>query len=84
MVIKLEPPILSWLQPRKNNCVPTELDVSIWARVWLGICMALKKFPTEGKNVRNETIIKGRRQEAAKHLVPNPFDLPVPLDKQSP
>ena len=23
--------ILSWLQPRKNNCVPTELDVSISA-----------------------------------------------------
>ena len=26
-----KPPILSWLQPRKNNCVPTELDVSISA-----------------------------------------------------
>ena len=33
LVIKLEPPILSWLQPRKNNCVPTELDVSISANV---------------------------------------------------
>jgi hypothetical protein len=32
-VIKLEPPILTWLQPRKNNCVPTELDVSISATV---------------------------------------------------
>ena len=31
LVIKLEPPILSWLQPRKNNRVPTELDVSISA-----------------------------------------------------
>ena len=28
---QLEPPILSWLQPRKNNCVPTEFDVSISA-----------------------------------------------------
>ena len=26
LVIKLEPLILSWLQPRKSNCVPTELD----------------------------------------------------------
>ena len=33
LVIKLEPPILSWLQPRKNNSVPTELDVSISALV---------------------------------------------------
>jgi hypothetical protein len=31
LVIKLEPQLLSWLQPRKNNCVPTELDVSISA-----------------------------------------------------
>ena len=29
--MKLEPPILSRLQPRKNNCVPTELDISISA-----------------------------------------------------
>ena len=28
LVIKLEPQLLSWVQPRKNNCVPTELDVS--------------------------------------------------------
>ena len=27
----LEPLLLSWLQPRKSNCVPTELDVSILA-----------------------------------------------------
>jgi hypothetical protein len=33
LVIKLEPLLLSWLQPRKNNCVPTELDVSISAIV---------------------------------------------------
>ena len=33
LVIKLEPRLLSWLQPRKNNCVPTELDVSISATV---------------------------------------------------
>ena len=33
LLIKLEPPILPWLQPRKNNCVPTELDVSISAFV---------------------------------------------------
>ena len=33
LVIKLEPGILSWLQPRKNNCVATELDVSISAIV---------------------------------------------------
>ena len=31
LVIKLEPLLLSWLQPRKSNCVPTELDVSISA-----------------------------------------------------
>ena len=31
LVIKLEPRLLSWLHPRKNNCVPTELDVSISA-----------------------------------------------------
>ena len=31
LVIKLEPGLLSWLQPRKNKCVPTELDVSISA-----------------------------------------------------
>ena len=31
--MKLEPPILSWLQPRKNNYVPTELDISISAFV---------------------------------------------------
>ena len=31
LVIKLEPGLLSWLQPRINNCVPTELDVSISA-----------------------------------------------------
>ena len=30
-VMELEPGLLSWLQPRKNNCVPTELDVSILA-----------------------------------------------------
>ena len=34
LVIKLEPRLLSWLQPWKNNCVPTELDVSISAYVW--------------------------------------------------
>ena len=33
LVIKLEPGLLSLLQPRKNNCVPTELDVSISAPV---------------------------------------------------
>ena len=27
----VEPLLLSWLQPRKCNCVPTELDVSISA-----------------------------------------------------
>ena len=31
---------MSWLQPRKNNCVPTELDVSILAldpfQIWIG------------------------------------------------
>ena len=32
LVVKLEPPILSWLQPRKNNCVPIEWDVSILAK----------------------------------------------------
>ena len=31
MVIKSELGLLSWFQPRKNNCVPTELDVSILA-----------------------------------------------------
>ena len=31
LVIKLEPRLLSRLQPRKNNSVPTELDVSISA-----------------------------------------------------
>ena len=31
LFIKLEPGLLSWLQPRKNNCAPTELDVSISA-----------------------------------------------------
>ena len=31
LVIKLEPLLLFWLQPRKNHCVPTELDVSISA-----------------------------------------------------
>ena len=30
-VIKLEPQLLSWLQPRKINFAPTELDVSISA-----------------------------------------------------
>ena len=34
LVIKLEPLLLSWLQPRKSNCVPTELDVSILAKDW--------------------------------------------------
>ena len=34
LFIKLEPGLLSWLQPRKNNCVPTELDVSISANVF--------------------------------------------------
>ena len=33
LVIKLEPRLLSRLQPRKNNSVPTELDVSISAIV---------------------------------------------------
>jgi hypothetical protein len=32
--IKLEPGLLSRLQPRINNCVPTELDVSISASKW--------------------------------------------------
>ena len=31
LIIKLEPWLLSWLQPRKNNFAPTELDVSISA-----------------------------------------------------
>ena len=31
LLIKLEPRLLSWLQPRKNNFVPTELDVSFSA-----------------------------------------------------
>ena len=31
LLIKLEPRISSWLQPRKNNFVPTELDVSFSA-----------------------------------------------------
>ena len=34
LVIKLEPRLLSWLQPRKKHCVPTELDVSILATGW--------------------------------------------------
>ena len=34
LVIKLEPRLSAWLQPRKNNCVPTELDISIWAIVY--------------------------------------------------
>ena len=33
LVIELEPLLLSWLQPRKSNCVPTEFDVSISAYV---------------------------------------------------
>ena len=35
LVIKLEPWLLSRLQPRKNSCVPTELDVSISAKDYL-------------------------------------------------
>ena len=31
LVIKLEPQLLPWLQPTKNNSAPTELDVSISA-----------------------------------------------------
>ena len=34
--LKLEPRLLSWLQPRKKNCVPTELDVSISAHEGVG------------------------------------------------
>ena len=34
LVIKLEPLLMSWVQPRKSNCVPTELDVSISASVY--------------------------------------------------
>ena len=33
LVIKLEPRLLSWLQPRKINFAPTELNVSISAGV---------------------------------------------------
>ena len=38
LVIKLEPRLLSWLQPRKNNYLPTELDVSILAYVIRSNC----------------------------------------------
>ena len=33
LVIKLEPWLLPWLQPRKTNCVPTEMDVTTSAFV---------------------------------------------------
>ena len=43
LVIKLEPRLLlSWLQPRKNDCVPTELDVSILAIVKFNLFYLLK------------------------------------------
>ena len=47
LVIKLEPRLLSWFQPRKNNCVPTELDVSISAMdcgKWLNVFFNILKF----------------------------------------
>ena len=48
--------MLSWLQPRKNNCVPTELDVSISAIV-KGLCW--QKTCWEAKIKRfNKIILK--------------------------
>jgi hypothetical protein len=38
LIIKLEPWLLSWSQPRKNNFASTELDVSISATVFLATC----------------------------------------------
>ena len=35
LVINLEPGLFSRLQPRKKNCAPTELDVSISAPIWV-------------------------------------------------
>ena len=40
LIIKLEPWLLSWLQPRKNNFAPTELDVSISAYDSISIIMS--------------------------------------------
>ena len=49
--IKLKPLLLSWLQPRKSNCVPTELDVSISAKdiysgqfIFVFICLDMTNF----------------------------------------
>ena len=42
LVIDLEPRLSSWLQPRKNNFVPTELDVSISAYVYSYRLLSMK------------------------------------------
>ena len=52
MVIKLEPQLLSWLQPRKNNCIPRELDVSISANVVILIRGLQQKY-VEVKSLRS-------------------------------
>jgi hypothetical protein len=53
LVIKLEPLLLSWLQTRKINCVPTELDVSISAIVKSEFCN-LVGLITSTKNVQKK------------------------------
>ncbi len=55
LVIKLEPLLLSWLQPRKSNCVPTELDVSISAIVLLSRFHLFFLDRLQGHRTRFET-----------------------------
>ena len=60
-VIKLEPGLLPWLQLRKNNRVPTELDVSISAIVH-------EKSPSQNEFITLPYITQFHSAQAGSHI----------------